>query len=317
MKSGHFCWITKDEIAHFRKMEGEISKMQPLIFTAQSVASERHPERNEDSFIADQENGLAGVFDGVGVPAKAKIRASQIAARVLLQEWKQFMLQKQPEHTLLTLGPQDTSLDLKATLSKIAEKANSQIRAANKRNIFHKTEPQATTMVLAALCRRADNNEYLMTFVSIGDSRIYMLREHQALTCLTRDDGNLTRLVERQTITEADALRIDQATHPDQLSEIELSYLKKRSEIFQMLGASHITIQSDQTRIISGDHILLCSDGIHDNLTNDEIEEVIKRIDPTTIAQGLVERALERSRQESNVTMRAKPDDMTAVVITY
>ena len=143
------------------------------------------------------------------------------------------------------------------------------------------------------------------------------LREHQALTCLTRDDGYLTQLVERQTITEADALRIDQATHPDQLSETELSYFKKRYEIFQMLGASHITIHSDQTSIIPGDHILLCSDGIHDNLTNDEIEEVIKQIDTTTIVEVLVERALERSRQESNVTMRAKPDDMTAVVITY
>src|SRR5215469_3271307 len=96
VKSGHFCWITKDEIAHFRKMEGEISKMQPLIFTAHRVASERHPERNEDSFIADQESGLAGVFDGVGFAAKAKISASQIAAQVILQEWKQFMLQKQP-----------------------------------------------------------------------------------------------------------------------------------------------------------------------------------------------------------------------------
>jgi PPM family protein phosphatase len=260
---------------------------------------------------------IAGVFDGVGVPAKAKISASQIAARVLLQEWKLFILQKQPEHTLLTLGPQDTSIYLKATLSKIAEKANSQICAAHKRKIFYKAEHQATTMVLAALCRHTDHNEYLMTFVSLGDSRIYLLREHQAFTCLTRDDGYLARLVERQTITEADALLIDQATHPDQLSETELSYFKKRYEIFQMLGASHIKIHSDQTRIMPGDHILLCSDGIHDNLTNGEIEEVIKQVDTTTIAQVLVERALERSRQESNVTMRAKPDDMTAVVITY
>jgi PPM family protein phosphatase len=291
--------------------------MQPLIFTAHSVASERHPERNEDSFIADQESGLAGVFDGVGVAATATISASQIAAHVLLQEWKQFMLQKQPEHTLLTLGPQDTSIDLKATLRKLAEKANSQIRAANKRKLFHKAEPQATTMVLAAFCHDIDNNEYLMTFVSLGDSRIYLLREHQALTCLTRDDGYLARLVERQTLTYADAWRIDQATTPDQLSETELSYFKKRSEIFQMLGASHLTILSDQTRIIPGDHILLCSDGIHDNLTHDEMEEGIKQMDPTTIAQVLVERALERSRQESHVTMRAKPDDMTAVVITY
>jgi protein phosphatase len=291
--------------------------MQPLIFTAQSVASERHPERNEDSFLADQQSGLAGVFDGVGVATQATFSASQMAARVFLQEWKQFILRTQPGHTFLTLGPQETSIDLKATLSKMAEKANSQIRATHKRRIFHKAERQATTMALAALCRRADTEEYLMTYVSVGDSRIYLLREQRALTCLTRDDGYLTSLVKRQTITEADALRIDQATHPDQLSETELSYFKKRTEIFQMLGASSITIQSDQTSIMPGDHILLCSDGIHDNLTHNEIEEVLKQSDPTTLAHVLVERALERSREASNVRLRAKPDDMTAVVITH
>src|SRR5215467_11048063 len=117
-----------------RLVEGEISKMQPLIFTAHSVASERHPERNEDSFIADQESGLAGVFDGVGVAAQATFSASQMAARVFLQEWKQFIQHTQPGHTFLTLGPQDTSIDLKAPLRKMTEKINMQIRAAQKRN---------------------------------------------------------------------------------------------------------------------------------------------------------------------------------------
>lgn len=290
--------------------------MHPLIFASHSIASERHPERNEDSFIADQESGLAGVFDGAGVAKKAKITASQIAARVILQEWKQFIQQKQPGGTLLTLGPQDTSIDLKTTLNKLAENANSQIRTANKGKLFQKVEQQATTMVLAALCRQLDGSSYLMAFVSVADSRIYLLHEKEALTCLTRDDGYLTQLVERQTITEADALRIDQATHPDQLSETELSYFRRRYELFQVLGASHLTIHSNQTRIIPGDHILLCSDGIHDNLTNDEIEEIVKQADSPTVAQTLVERALERSRQERSVTMRAKPDDMTAVVIT-
>lgn len=288
-----------------------------MIFAYHSIASERHPERNEDSFIADQESGLAGVFDGVGVTKKAKITASQIAARVILQEWKHFLQQKQPEGTLLTLGPQDTNIDLKTTLNKLAEHANSHIRTANKGKLFQRGEHQATTMVLVAFCRQLDVSEYVMPFVSVGDSRIYLLREHQALICLTRDDGLLTTLVQQQKISEADALRIDQAAHPDQLSEAELSYFKKRYEIFQMLGgARRPLIHSDQTRIIPGDRILLCSDGIHDNLTHDEIEKIVKQADSTRVAQTLVEHALERSRQESSVTMRAKPDDMTAVVIT-
>jgi len=183
-------------------------------------------------------DSLAGVFDGLGVARKAKIPASQIAARVILQEWRQFIQQKQPEGTLLTLRPQDTSVDLKTTLGKLAENANSQIRTANKEKLFQKVEHQVTTTVLVAFCRQLDVSEYLMPFVSVGDSRIYLLREHQALTCLTRDDGFLTTLVQQQKISEADALRIDQAAHPDQLSEAELSYFKKRYEMFQMLGGS-------------------------------------------------------------------------------
>jgi protein phosphatase len=302
-------------VTHERVQAGE--KMHPLIFASHSIASERHPERNEDSFIADQESGLAGVFDGVGVPRKATIPASQIAARVILQEWKQFLRQKQPEGTLLTLFPQESSSDLKTTLNKLAEHANSQIRLANKGKLFQRGEPQATTMVLVAFCRQRDGSSYVMPCVSVGDSRIYLLREHQALSCLTRDDGFLTTLVHQQKISEVDALRIDQAVHPDQLSEAELSYFKKRSEIFQMLGGTRRPLmQSDQTRIIPGDRILLCSDGLHDNLTNDEIEELVKQADSTTVAQTLVEHALDRSREACSVTMRAKPDDMTAVVIT-
>jgi serine/threonine protein phosphatase PrpC len=151
-------------------------KMHPLIFASHSIASERHSERNEDSLIADQESGLAGVFDGVGVARKAKIPASQIAARVILQEWKQFIQQKQPGGTLLTLGPQDSSFDLKTTLGKLAENANSQIRTANKGKLFQKVEHQATTMVLVAFCRQLDGSSYVMPFVSVGDSRIYLLQ---------------------------------------------------------------------------------------------------------------------------------------------
>jgi serine/threonine protein phosphatase PrpC len=292
--------------------------MNPFLFSHYSVASARHPERNEDSFIADQESGIAGVFDGVGTAGQAKVSASQIAATVIEQGWKQFLQQKQSENTLLTLAAQETGLDLEASLIRLVEEASGQIRAANTRNLFKKAAHQATTIVLAALCRQPETSEYVLAFVSSGDSRLYLLREHQRLTCLTRDDGLLTRLIEEQKVTEEDALRIDQATHPDQLSETELSYFKKRHEIFQALGERKpFRGQRDQIVIQPGDRILLCSDGIHDNLTNDEIEEVVKQTPPAEVAQVLVEHAALRSRQESSMTMRAKADDMTAVVITY
>jgi protein phosphatase len=118
-------------------------------------------------------------------------------------------------------------------------------------------------------------------------------------------------------IKEADALRIDQASHPEELSETELAYFNKRNGITQALGDPQLlVVHIDQISIGPGDRILLCTDGIHDNLTDREIEEIVRRGARTTTARALVEHAVQRSRQASSTMMRAKPDDMSAVVVT-
>jgi serine/threonine protein phosphatase PrpC len=58
---------------------------------------------------------------------------------------------------------------------------------------------------------------------------------------------------------------------------------------------------------------LLCSDGIHDNLTDAEIETTLRQEARTIIARQLVQHAIDRSHEEC---LRAKKDDMSAVVIT-
>lgn len=66
------------------------------------------------------------------------------------------------------------------------------------------------------------------------------------------------------------------------------------------------------------DRFLLTSDGIHKNLTKSEIEEILKgTYEPQQAAAELVVAARERSEmhKKPNVHHRARPDDMTAVVI--
>jgi serine/threonine protein phosphatase PrpC len=58
---------------------------------------------------------------------------------------------------------------------------------------------------------------------------------------------------------------------------------------------------------------LLCSDGIHDNLTDAKIEAILRQEARASAARQLVQRAIDRSREEC---LRAKKDDMSAVVIT-
>jgi protein phosphatase len=75
-------------------------------------------------------------------------------------------------------------------------------------------------------------------------------------------------------------------------------------------------IHIDQTLVSIGDRILLCTDGIHDNLTDLEIEAILRKAPRNAAARLLVESALLRSREERQTNIRAKPDDMTAIVLT-
>jgi serine/threonine protein phosphatase PrpC len=156
-----------------------------------------------------------------------------------------------------------------------------------------------------------------MIYAHVGDSRIYLLQSEKPLQRLTSDDGLLAKLVENQIINDKDALRIDQAMIADELSDIELSYFKLRGGITQALGGPLApTIHIDQIPIQPGDRILLCTDGIHDNLTDREIEAILRDSPRTASARILVERSLERSHEDRSRTIRAKPDDMSAIVIT-
>ncbi len=301
-------------------LDRSIPERPPFTFTSCSIASHSHPERNEDNFIAEQRRGLVAVFDGVGGSTAGEI-ASQIAGYVIRRGWKRIFQQQQPESPT-TLLEHCESVDLRSTLLHLVQEAQEHIRIGEAQRAVGGTqrtgtEDQATTVALAVFCQQQGMEGYHMVYASVGDSRIYLLREDRVLTCLTRDDSFLTKLVQDHVIKEADALRIDQASHPEELSETELAYFNKRNGITQALGDPQpLVVHIDQISIGPGDRILLCTDGIHDNLTDREIEEIVRRGARTTTARVLVEHAVQRSRQASSTTMRAKPDDMSAVVVT-
>src|SRR2546429_3677470 len=70
------------------------SELTPFTFARHTIACERHPDRNEDSILTDEQSGLAAVFDGVGGSAAGEI-ASQTAARSTRKSWKRFLQQVQ------------------------------------------------------------------------------------------------------------------------------------------------------------------------------------------------------------------------------
>lgn len=62
-----------------------------------------------------------------------------------------------------------------------------------------------------------------------------------------------------------------------------------------------------------GDKLILTSDGIHDNLTTDEMENCLRGNEQTEISR-IVSSAEARS---NSAHIRAKPDDMTAAILTF
>jgi protein phosphatase len=299
---------------NYSAISGNVPELAPFTFARYTVACERHPDRNEDSVISDARNGLAAVFDGVGGSAAGEI-ASQIAARSTRQNWKQTLQKIHKGRASHTLLDNCNKINLFNLLQELILDADEKVRTDGARRAG--TDDLATTVALATLCRDNSQSGYIMTYAHVGDSRAYLLRGRDPILRLTNDDGLLGKLVENQIVNEEDAMRIDQAMYSDQMTDVEFSYFRLRGGITQALGGPiPPTIHINQIPIYPGDRILLCTDGIHDNLTDIEIEEILHQGARTTVARQLVEHAVTRSRQERSQTVRAKPDDMSAVVVT-
>jgi serine/threonine protein phosphatase PrpC len=289
-------------------------KAAPFIFSSKSVPCERHPERNEDRVVTNPQSGLAAVFDGVGGSAAGEI-ASSTAARATVEGWKQHLQQVHNNHNTLHYLKDCGTIDLCSILEKLISDADDQVRTVGAK--LAGTDDLATTVAMAAFCRNTESKNYTMVFAHVGDSRVYLLRGQEPLKRLTSDDGLLAKLVENQLMEGADAQRIDQAMRAEELSDIEYNYFRLRGGITQALGGPNPPmIHVDTIDVVAGDRILLCTDGIHDNLTDEEIEHILRATPRTSAARLLVESSIERSRQDRPLTIRAKPDDMSAIVVT-
>jgi PPM family protein phosphatase len=286
----------------------------PLKIVGYSIACERHPLRNEDSYFIEENSGLAAVFDGVGGSAAGEV-ASQTAKRATLHGWKQALRQIYKGQRARRRLVDCHATDFCAVLRQLIENADEQVRTEGAKEAG--TDDLATTVAMAMFCLEPETNAITMIYAHVGDSRVYLLHENEPLKRLTTDDGLLGRLVENEMVSEDDARRIDQAMRVDDLSDVEFSYFRLRGGITQALGGPlPPTIHLDEIPISIGDRVLLCTDGIHDNLTDAEIETLLRKTSRNGAARMLVEQSQLRSREERQITIRAKPDDMSAIVIT-
>lgn len=251
--------------------------------------SDLHPEKNEDSFFVDlprrqagEKLGVFGVFDGMGGHASGKV-ASRLAADVIQRA--------------LT----------KPSAGDLPEQLVAAFRQAYEAVVNHERRHTAAsglgTTAAIAVIRNSS-----ITVAHVGDSRVYRLRGGE-LERLTEDDGLLTENLRRGLITSQQVKKIDQCLDLANLTEPERLLFLQRNIVTKSISAIWKEPAAKTVRLSPGDVVALTTDGIHDNLTDGEIEAALKEPQP---AEALVSAAHRRANEHST---RSKPDDLTAIVI--
>jgi protein phosphatase len=121
----------------------------------------------------------------------------------------------------------------------------------------------------------------------VGDSRAYLVRNKQ-ISRITKDQTYIQSLIDNNEITESEA-----KNHP------------QRSLLLQAIdGITESIPVITSTEILENDKILLCSDGLTNVVTDEEILEIVNQFDYVGAVSALIEKALENGG----------PDNITVIV---
>ena len=205
------------------------------------IATATHPgmvrSHNEDSIAADAAAGIAVLADGMGGYNAGEV-ASGIAVAMISAELKK------------ALASRGEGFDITAAEQMVGEQA---VRANNA--IFQASQNQAqyagmgTTLVVAVL---HDNS---LVVGHIGDSRLYRFREGR-LEQVTRDHSLLQEQIDSGLITK------EQARHS-----------QNKNLVTRAVGIDpEVEAEVHSYPVQAGDIYLLCSDGLNDMVTDEDME---------------------------------------------
>lgn len=230
---------------------------------------------NEDAWHADPERGIYLVVDGIGGHAAGE-KAAEIAVERIRAR-----LERQTG----------------ATEQRIREAiavANNEILAASRTN--PEWEGMACVLTLAVL----ENGSAVIGHV--GDSRLYQIRGGH-IRKVTHDHSPVGEREDARELTEAEAMK-----HP------------RRNEVYRDVGSEeHAPDDPDFIEIQRIDFdpesaLVLCSDGLTDQVTSDRIREIVERHAgaPEIAARELVEAANYAGGKDNVTVVVIEGDGFTA-----
>jgi len=231
-------------------------------------------EHNEDCFLIVPESGFALLADGMGGHLAGEVASAMAVDQITHHLLNAF---RDPRANPVNNGSFESG-----TLVDAIKIANSAIHDASMKS--PEQAGMGTTIVAAAF------HGNRITVAHVGDSRVYRFRRG-ALQQITEDHSMVQELLKRGLITAEEARTsvnrnlVTRALGVDPIVEVDV-----REDVFE-----------------DGDLYLLCSDGLNDVLTDEEIAAIL-----ATHGHDL-EAATKRMIEEVN--NRGGPDNVSIVLI--
>ncbi len=229
---------------------------------------------NEDSFLADESIGLFMVLDGIGGHL-----AGEVASKLGLNTIKENVIR----------SIKDKPLADNQNLSREVQILNESLLLANQ--VIYEaanSQPEYFGMgtTVASLLLGREN----IAIAHVGDSRIYLIREN-SIERLTEDHSLVMEQLKRGIISAEEA---------------EKSEMK--NIITRALGAEELlTPTVDELIPFNNDLFLICSDGLTDLVTDDELLEIILK------SRHLLDQAVQNLIDKANE--KGGKDNITAILV--
>jgi protein phosphatase len=182
--------------------------------------------------------------------------------------------QKAIEVTLRAFQEQGRDVPIGKRLVQAVQQAN--IEIYDRALIVPELRGMSTTLTAIAV----DGSDLMAAHV--GDSRLYLLR-----------DGRITQLTKDHTVT-AERVRLGV------MSEKKARLHPDRSTLTRSLGRELIVaVDRIQTRVVTGDALILCSDGLYNVLEAEEMTALVAGRDAVAGARALVAAANARGTNDN------------------
>jgi serine/threonine protein phosphatase PrpC len=281
-----------------------------------------HPQRNDDTSFIDTQNLRGGIFDGAGGYAGGD-KASQAAMGAIREVMDRFPLKGYfPE------GPvREQFLDAFAL-------ANERVKALGS---------GMTTAAAWQVVRSQKDGSPKLLIANVGDSRVWIRHKDGSITQVTRDANELRDLHRKELSS------IPSSTDPrfQEERDAEIQHYEGLQRILDsasgdadfaadprlkvawdlrnqtsLLGSDDFKERFEffESPIQEGDTVFATTDGVHDNLSLQQIEEIARSAkDVDSLSQQLVARAraVADTKGQPNQQFRAKSDDITAVATKF